>query len=384
MGCSMTGKRSRGVSRLKAKGKVLKNNSIRKYLRNPAGDDMGSLASPPAESTTLAKAIFSRPDLLTNPNGLTQEDCKDLYLDMRRFYDARITDDSDESNQKSILKMYMPSGSNDDSRSSVTERRIIMRTSLLIGCVLVRELDDEIRGDSFPSRDNKSKYPENYRYRVLDMYLSKQFNNDRAKRTRGGAKIALQHMYAYSPQVLSRVKRQNLDGTEDLRISPKRLVVFSSPSGQYVIHCSTVARKEVKYISRVILVHLMYAQIQGFVLLSFYELDEKCLQESRDISLTSTIQQPGARTWVSDIQESEWIQKWRKDLKVSNHCSSCRQERENYRFHTLVFDICNGCFASLLHRFRDYINNHGEPYNFENIVRELFPGLRQAENEYVR
>ena len=114
--------------------------------------------------------MLSRPDLLTNPEGFTREECMALYHDVRRYFDEFCHSIQNEGDQWNKLKEYMRFGTTGNRNNRITERRIIIRTSILIGCVLVRE--SEMDGDAFPSRYKRS-YPPNYGYTVLDMYISK-------------------------------------------------------------------------------------------------------------------------------------------------------------------------------------------------------------------
>lgn len=132
---------------------------------------------------TLAERLFDRDSLLES--GLSANECKELYYDMRRFFERSFERSRNVDDVKKDLKTYFSCGNHNRGDPVVTSKSVVIRTGLLLGCILVRDLEGSERaGDPFPSPEIVRMYPHGYRYMVLDMFFSKQFNNDRQARER--------------------------------------------------------------------------------------------------------------------------------------------------------------------------------------------------------
>jgi len=256
-----------------------------------------------SRARSLAERLFDRDSLLQT--GLSANECQELYYDMRRFFE-RYRNSKDV---KKDLRKYSICGAPRRNDPVVADKRTLIRSGLLIGCVLVRESEGlERAGVPFPSRENVRMYPRVYRYTGLDMLLSKQFNNDRVARTSEGIRETLHSMYRYHPAMAERVSRQSVSSLESIRVHNRIALVFNHEALVYVVYASTTASGRIRQVSHLLLLHVMYSTTREDPLrMSLASIYSVTTEPARD----GTIPVIDFRVWVdstvSEAKQTKWM-----------------------------------------------------------------------------
>lgn len=326
---------------------------------------------------TLAERLFDRVSSINSV--LSAGDCRELYRDMRSFYD-RVASVGDA---KKALREYSKCGHSVRTNPFLNDTRALVRTGMLIGCVLIREEEGlETAGKPFPPRDNVQMYPEGYKYTVLDMFLSKQFNNDRTARMREGIVDRLQVMYGYHSEISKRVNRQNIGVTEAIRVYNRRVVVFSKDTSFYVLYSNKNSFDQIPMVSKALLIHVMYSVVQGnqsnILNTGIYNVSTLQRMDSPVPIVDAMLHmiEPG-----NEDQRTQWMEKWKRSVCFYRHgweCPLCSEPRERYYFGNLPFDICTTCVKQKIEELRAYlgcsanIRTDSGRYDFEHLFNTIF------------
>lgn len=332
---------------------------------------------------SLAVRAFKSDTLCTRP--LSKKQCQDLYLDIRKFFDE-IPVELSEKEKRQRLVSYTSCGNKRKNDESVS-RRLVVRTALIVGCTLVRESEGQVlagKKKAFPDRLNASRYPRDYPYTILDMFLAKGFNNDRARREKGDIKELLDHMLEYHPDVESRSSRQNIRGDEDIRVYHKRLVYFVAGPFHNIVYSSTARKDDIPEVCKVLLANLMYSKVRGYGPHNLLPLNGDSMMPANKGPIPRlTSESYHSISQVPDVckeSQEEWMRAWKSALSVLSDectCSICHQVKAPFQLGNLPFNICQPCFGEKENLLRQYIcndcNKKDGKFDFEDLLNTIFP-----------
>ena len=340
------------------------------------------------ETQTRANQFYQMETLVKD--GLTSAQCRDLYLDLRRFYREKATAGSKEEARK-ILTEYAQCDVIQSKADGPTCKRIMIRTGIVIGCVLVHDVEGH--KEVFPSRENESRYPEGYEYTYLDMAISKSWNNDAPSRAEPSLKGALHVMYDFHMKVKQRASKgssvnENTRQLGNVRQRYPRLVHFKADDHDFMIYSNRTWRGRVDMVAKVVLVHIMYT-VYGptpeFLSTKLYKMATLPENESPvpivDITAFNVEIPDGDK-------RSEMMELWNKavtnednGIKWTCPCNTMLCDHENrFRYGDLPFDICERCFHAKVQTLREYVQNDdnrsatSRRFDFEHLFTTLFPG----------
>jgi hypothetical protein len=328
---------------------------------------------------------FRHETLLLEP--LNEDKCRELYQHLRRFVD-NMPESVTVTRFKRSVDAFMNHGSPHSGPEDM-QRRAVIRAGALVGCVFVRGDSSDLLGRAFPYRDNRARYPADYLYTELDLFLAKQFNN----RTASPAYLEIPHIlravYALHPDTARRTQNESVDGLEYLRSNQRRLVVIRVPQNnttdKYVIYCSTCDGTSVPIASRAFLVLLMYGRRTGMG------------DDGIDPTLPMAIELPPrgaavpamliARTQRNRCGSADdhirYMERWRNGIGFHPTrflCDICNLDNQpRFWFGDLPFSICETCFGHRQTILAQYLEREesrrerGEKHNFVQMFTAVFP-----------